>query len=383
MLGLVLKSTEKKAEAAAPLQYQNVATSSYVQNPASGPTALITSATYPTAHPVLTGLADEGPCQAGTAGGYSVALWYPSMACGVFGYTYDRNQTATAGVLGAAITDRVDSIGVLGQSRFDGRGPGIGVEGQSGAGIGVRGLIGGGSANAIAVYGLNNSNYAGPASGAGGFGVYGLSAKGHSLVGATAAPGAAAVVGATNGVAGAYAAAFYGPVLVGGDFTVFGAKSAAVPHPDGTHRLLYCVESPDSWFEDFGTAQLSCGRAEHCARSGAGHRGGPVELPRLPDRVRLRARAARQRTLPRWLHRPRRRGHREVEGASAIRGRGNVQLACGRPEARHQDGAMVARLDAAGARVSRVARAANAGGRAAASRAGQKPQVEPGLKVTS
>ena len=92
--------------------------------------------------------------------------------------------------------------------------------------------------------------------------VWALSGTGHGLVGAVAAAGAAAVVGATNGVANAYAAAFYGPVIVGGDFTVFGAKSAAVPHSDGTHRRLYCVESPESWFEDFGTGQLECGRAE-------------------------------------------------------------------------------------------------------------------------
>ena len=51
-------------------------------------------------------------------------------------------------------------------------------------------------------------------------------------------------------------------MIVGGDFTVVGgAKSAAVPHPDGSHRLLYCVESPESWFEDFGKARLDCGRA--------------------------------------------------------------------------------------------------------------------------
>src|SRR5215207_3856366 len=73
---------------------------------------------------------------------------------------------------------------------------------------------------------------------------------------------AAAVVGATNGVAGAYAGAFYGPLVVSGNFTVVGgAKSAAVPHPDGSHRRLYCVESPESWFEDFGSAKLICGEA--------------------------------------------------------------------------------------------------------------------------
>ena len=116
--------------------------------------------------------------------------------------------------------------------------------------------------NAVAMYALNYSSYTGPGPGAGGFAIYGLSAKGHGLVGATAATGGAAVVGATNGVAGAYAAAFYGPVIVGGDFTVVGgAKSAAVPHPDGSHRRLYCVESPESWFEDFGETALICGQA--------------------------------------------------------------------------------------------------------------------------
>jgi hypothetical protein len=125
--------------------------------------------------------------------------------------------------------------------------------------------------NTIAVYGLNNSSFAGPGPGAGGFGVYGLSARGHGLVGATAAAGGAAVVGATNGVAGAWAAAFYGPVIVSGDFIVLGgAKSAAVPYPDGSHRQLYCVESPESWFEDFGTGELVNGRAEVSIDKGFG-----------------------------------------------------------------------------------------------------------------
>jgi len=117
--------------------------------------------------------------------------------------------------------------------------------------------------NTIAIYGLNNSKYAGPSPGAGGFGVYGLCAKGHGLVGATATAGGAAVVGATNGVAGAYAAAFYGSVVVGGAFTVVGGpKSAAVAHPDGSHRRLYCMESPECWFEDFGTGRLKGGCAD-------------------------------------------------------------------------------------------------------------------------
>jgi hypothetical protein len=53
---------------------------------------------------------------------------------------------------------------------------------------------------------------------------------------------------------------FSGPVWVTGDFLVWGRKGAAVPHPDGTPRTLYCLESPESWFEDFGEADLVNGR---------------------------------------------------------------------------------------------------------------------------
>jgi hypothetical protein len=42
---------------------------------------------------------------------------------------------------------------------------------------------------------------------------------------------------------------------------VTGAKSAAVSFPDGSHRRLYCVESPENWFEDFGFGELSNGEA--------------------------------------------------------------------------------------------------------------------------
>jgi hypothetical protein len=138
---------------------------------------------------------------------------------------------------------------------------GVGVQGESAGGYGVLGLIYNSNKNAVAMFGENQSTYTGGAPGNGGFGLYGYSARGHGLVGATGTANAAAVVGATNGIAGAYAATFYGPVIVTGALTVLGPKSAAVPHPDGSRRLVYCVESPESWFEDFGTGQLDCGQA--------------------------------------------------------------------------------------------------------------------------
>jgi hypothetical protein len=165
--------------------------------------------------------------------------------------------TLNAGVYGTSFA--AAGRGVVGHHL----GGGTGVVGQAATGgIGVQGALPAtNTGNGIAVYGLNYSSVTGGSPGAGGFGVYGLSANGHGLVGATASAGGAAVVGATNGVAGAYAGAFYGPVVVSGDFTVLGAKSAAVPHPDGSRRRLYCVESPESWFEDFGKSRLECGEA--------------------------------------------------------------------------------------------------------------------------
>ena len=40
-----------------------------------------------------------------------------------------------------------------------------------------------------------------------------------------------------------------------------GPKGAVVAHPDGTHRRLYCLETPESWFEDVGFGTLVNGRA--------------------------------------------------------------------------------------------------------------------------
>ena len=76
-------------------------------------------------------------------------------------------------------------------------------------------------------------------------------------------------------MAGAIAGQFAGPVNIynngavapgnlymQGNSTASGTKSAAVPHPDGSHRLLYCVESPEAWFEDFGKGTLAAGKAD-------------------------------------------------------------------------------------------------------------------------
>jgi hypothetical protein len=227
-----------------------------VSNSVVGPSTIASTSTYSSPNSVFISDAHLSPATAALAAVHGAAVG-PTPApevCGVYG----QGGPLFTGVLGT-------SSGGETKAAVHGIGTGstIGVQGDSTAKVGVYGLIPNAStSNAIAVYGLNGSTFAGGGPGGGGFGVYGFSGKGHGLVGATGTAGGAAVVGATNGVAGAYAAVFYGQVIVTGSFSVVGAKNAAVPHPDGSHRLLYSVESPESWFEDFGEAQLTGGKAD-------------------------------------------------------------------------------------------------------------------------
>jgi len=134
-----------------------------------------------------------------------------------------------------------NSVGVLGSS-----GKVIGILGNTDKGLGVVGVANFGAGvptdqitdQGIAVIGLGNS----------GFGAAGLSTSGTGIFGSS-----------KTGLAGH----FKGPVMIEGDVTIVGGtKSAAVPHPDGSHRQLYCIESPESWFEDFGEARLVNGQTE-------------------------------------------------------------------------------------------------------------------------
>lgn len=161
-------------------------------------------------------------------------------AAGIFGFGDAAFQAAPAvppaGVLG--VNDK--SVGVLGSSVGL-----IGAWGNTDKGLGVVGTadLGAGvptdrvTDQGIGVIGLANT----------GFGIVGMSTSGTGVYGSS-----------TSSLAGH----FKGPVTIEGALTVIGgAKSAVVPHPDGSARQLYCVESPESWFEDFGEAQLVDGQA--------------------------------------------------------------------------------------------------------------------------
>ena len=90
-------------------------------------------------------------------------------------------------------------------------------------------------------------------------GVFGRSlTNGIGVLGVASPGGGAAVggIGAPNAIAGY----FEGNLVVTGQITA-GVKDAMVPFPDGSKRLLHCMESPEHWFEDFGAGRLKAGRA--------------------------------------------------------------------------------------------------------------------------
>jgi hypothetical protein len=132
------------------------------------------------------------------------------------------------GVVGAADTDQ-----------------GFGVYGVCGAGIGP--MPGPNLPTNAAVYGESGGLQAG---------VIGTSLRSIGVLGFSTNIG---VYGAgTNALS--YAGFFRGNVRVTQTLTA-AVKNAVVPFPDGTQRLLHCMESPEHWFEDFGAAKLKRGRA--------------------------------------------------------------------------------------------------------------------------
>ncbi len=149
-----------------------------------------------------------------------------------------------------------DAVGVLGESEKN-----LGVLGRSFAHAGVYGMsrttgvIGDGRRGQIGVEGFGSM-----------YGVYGHVDYGNPNPDGIGVFGAAALDlggGSPTGRAGV----FVGPVEVNGDltvlenFAVWGTKSAAVRHDDGKGRLLYCLESPECYIEDFGEAALVKGKA--------------------------------------------------------------------------------------------------------------------------
>jgi len=187
------------------------------------------------------GRSATGSAVRGAAGFLGPAIPHPVDIAGVVG-----SSDARHGVIGASNAlmglygFSTDNAGVVGVAGAQGPVPAlVNIAGVVGSSDQQTGVIG--TSNGIGVYGYCGN--ADPAKS--GIGVYGRAGR---------AP--------PNN----YAGAFDGNVSITGDLTLLGTanvnvKNAIVPFPDGTHRVLHCMESPEHWFEDFGTANLKRGRA--------------------------------------------------------------------------------------------------------------------------
>jgi len=177
-------------------------------------------------------------------------------------------ETAVSGITNSSIAN--GSGGWFGCDNATGYG--VGGQSTGSSGTGVYGYASGGTA-AAGLFGY--------AAGSSGIGVYGYTAAANAGLGTggyfynasnTTSGGSKAVYGSSPGsVTGFVLTAIYGytgfadalnyDALYGrGRLVCTGTKSAEVPTSKG-RTLLYCVESPEVWFEDFGNGQLQNGYA--------------------------------------------------------------------------------------------------------------------------
>jgi hypothetical protein len=149
---------------------------------------------------------------------------------GVIGFSANNDGMQGKSFNGAGVSGRSASFtssGVTGVAGIEGPPPGMGIT----AAAGVLGT----ASDALGVIGTSNAR----------IGVYGFSTANAGVVGES-----------VNSFAGFFA----GNVMVTGALTA-GVKNAAVKFPDGSQRVLHCMESPEHWFEDFGAGKLKGGRA--------------------------------------------------------------------------------------------------------------------------
>jgi hypothetical protein len=226
------------------------------------------------------GVTGENTATSGAVGVFGVASAKGSGAnTGVSGWT---SGSGGAGVSGSNKATTGNAVGVYGNTASPN---GFGVYGinpaKTGTGTGVAGystspdgtgVRGGTTATtgdkAYGVWGTTDSTE--------GIGVLGealtttASATAKGVWGKANSPDSVAVAASNSSTTGnAYGLVAEVPasntagfgIVCSGNFAASGAKSAAVPFPDGTRHLMYCVESPESWFEDFGRSDMIAGEA--------------------------------------------------------------------------------------------------------------------------
>ncbi len=238
------------------------------------------------------GVLGEGSVYGVVAYGSSIGVSASSAGQGVYGA---NNTNGSYGELGTSVLDNATGVlggggsyGVYGSGSFIGvygsggefgvsaSGSTYGVQstggsyGVSGTGSGSNSVGVAGTGVSQGVYGLNstNSGYGilGTSVGSDSVGAYGSATNyGTYGVGGTGAfgsgPTGVAGIGSGSGSVGVYGSGESYGVYSDGNFATSGTKSAVVALPDDRVVSLYAVESPENWFEDFGSGQLSNGVA--------------------------------------------------------------------------------------------------------------------------
>lgn len=140
------------------------------------------------------------------------------------------------------------------------------VDSSGTSAIGAVGIYQGALPGSIALYGTNlgaGTGSAGDTTYTGVYGdydattLYGIGVAGVAFQGTYVSGGQVdiGVYGSGGTAAGQYA------MYARGNFATTGTKSASVPTSKG-NQLVYTIESPEMWFEDFGNAQLVNGSAK-------------------------------------------------------------------------------------------------------------------------
>jgi hypothetical protein len=195
----------------------------------------------------------------GYSGYYGV---YGSGTYGVYGSGTGVGVNGTGGALGVygsgsdfGVFGTASKYGLYGTSSYAAVTGDGGTYGVVGSGTSY-GLYGSGSATSTGSTGVYGSgNYYG-VRGAGYDGVYGEGSN-YGVFGS----GNYGVYGYSSNNTGVYGEGPYG-VFAEGNLGATGSKSAVVALPDNRVVELYATESPENWFEDFGTGELRNGVAE-------------------------------------------------------------------------------------------------------------------------
>jgi hypothetical protein len=180
-------------------------------------------------------------------GVYGQATATSGNTYGVWGY---NASTDGRGVYGYAVASTGTTYGVYGES-------------SSTSGMGVYGWAAATTGNTNGVFGESSSPQGqgvyGRATASSGF-AYGVYGQSSSTTGTGVCGLASASTGGTTGVLGTAVSTSGFGVWYNGGLGGTGSKSCVVRTSQGP-TLLYCQESPENWFEDFGEGQLMNGCA--------------------------------------------------------------------------------------------------------------------------